>query len=260
MTHISLSPHLAGWPRRHSACSRSQAPLARKRRPVARRRPTAALPHDDGGHLRPVAWRRGDTGARRRSDRRGTAQKIGVAFGGGAAKGFAHIGVLRWFDEHRIPVDVAAGTSMGGLIGGAFAVGLSPDEVQTFAEGIDWDLVFLNDTPFKNKAWRRKEDARRFPAQIEFGLKRGLVSPTGLNSGRDVDKVIDGLTLPVRPRDRLRSAADADAAGGGGHPQSRSGGAGVRQPVRRDARHDVAARHLPAGGASATSCSWTAAR
>jgi NTE family protein len=122
--------------------------------------------------------------------------KIGVAFGGGAAKGFAHIGVLRWFEEHRIPVDLAAGTSMGGLIGGAYAVGLSPDEVQAFAAGIDWDLVFLNDTPFKNKFWRRKEDARRFPAQIEFGLKRGLISPTGLNSGRVVDQVIDGLTFP----------------------------------------------------------------
>jgi NTE family protein len=122
--------------------------------------------------------------------------KIGVAFGGGAAKGFAHIGVLRWFDEHRVPVDVAAGTSMGGLIGGAFAVGLSPDQVQDFAENIDWDLVFLNDTPFKSKTWRRKEDARRFPAQLEFGLKRGLVSPTGLNSGRVVDQVIDGLTFP----------------------------------------------------------------
>jgi NTE family protein len=123
-------------------------------------------------------------------------QKVGVAFGGGAAKGFAHIGVLRWFEENRIPVDVAAGTSMGGLIGGAYAVGLSPDEVQDFAENIDWDLVFLNDTPFKNKTWRRKEDARRFPAQVEFGLKRGLISPTGLNSGREVDAVIDGLTFP----------------------------------------------------------------
>src|SRR5512147_2039665 len=111
----------------------------------------------------------------------GQRPTVGVAFGGGSARGIAHVGVIRWFEEHRIPVDVAAGTSMGGLIGGAFAVGLTPDQVQAFAENIDWDLVFLNDTPFKNKAWRRKEDARRFPAQIEFGLRRGLVSPTGLN-------------------------------------------------------------------------------
>src|SRR4029078_7602499 len=45
---------------------------------------------------------------------------IGVSFGGGSARGLAHVGVIRWFEEHRIPIDVAAGTSMGGLVGGAF--------------------------------------------------------------------------------------------------------------------------------------------
>src|SRR5688572_33277257 len=49
--------------------------------------------------------------------------KVGVAFGGGSARGIAHVGVIRWFEEHQIPIDVAAGTSMGGLIGGAFATG-----------------------------------------------------------------------------------------------------------------------------------------
>ena len=49
---------------------------------------------------------------------------VGVAFGGGSARGIAHVGVIRWLEEHRIPIDVAAGTSMGGLIGGAFASGM----------------------------------------------------------------------------------------------------------------------------------------
>ena len=44
--------------------------------------------------------------------------RIGLALGGGAARGLAHIGVLRWFEEHRIPIDVITGTSMGGLIAG----------------------------------------------------------------------------------------------------------------------------------------------
>ena len=44
---------------------------------------------------------------------------VGVAFGGGSARGIAHVGVIRWLEEHRIPIDAAAGTSMGGLIGGA---------------------------------------------------------------------------------------------------------------------------------------------
>src|SRR3954465_7890643 len=48
---------------------------------------------------------------------------VGVALGGGSARGIAHVGVLRWFEEHHVPIDVAAGTSMGGLIGGSFATG-----------------------------------------------------------------------------------------------------------------------------------------
>src|SRR4051812_10490363 len=46
---------------------------------------------------------------------------IGVALGGGSARGLAHVGVIRWFEEHRIPIDLIAGTSMGGLVGGAYA-------------------------------------------------------------------------------------------------------------------------------------------
>jgi len=55
--------------------------------------------------------------------------RVGVALGGGSARGIAHVGVLRWLEEHRVPIDVLAGTSMGGLIGGAYATGMSPDEI-----------------------------------------------------------------------------------------------------------------------------------
>src|SRR6186713_1756329 len=51
---------------------------------------------------------------------------VGVAFGGGSARGIAHVGVIRWLEEHRVPIDVAAGTSMGGLVGGAYATGMEP--------------------------------------------------------------------------------------------------------------------------------------
>src|SRR5215469_10880585 len=56
--------------------------------------------------------------------------KIGVALEGGGALGLAHIGVLQWFEEHRIPVDYIAGTSMGGLVGGFYATGRSPKEMR----------------------------------------------------------------------------------------------------------------------------------
>ena len=101
---------------------------------------------------------------------------VGLAFGGGSARGIAHIGVIKWFEENHIPIDVAAGTSMGGLVGGAFATGMSAAELRTLITGTDWDLMFGSSSfPFKNV--RRKEDARSYPSRLEFGLKKGSCRP-----------------------------------------------------------------------------------
>jgi len=60
--------------------------------------------------------------------------KIGVALEGGGALGLAHIGVLQWFEDHHIPIDYIAGTSMGGLVGGLYATGHSPKQLQEIVE------------------------------------------------------------------------------------------------------------------------------
>jgi NTE family protein len=115
--------------------------------------------------------------------------QVGVAFGGGSARGIAHVGIIRWFEEHHIPIDVSAGTSMGGLIGGAFASGMSADELRALIEYTDWDVMFGSSSfPFKNI--RRKEDARNYPSRLEFGLRGGLVPPTSLNDGQQVDLLL----------------------------------------------------------------------
>jgi NTE family protein len=111
---------------------------------------------------------------------------VGVAFGGGSARGIAHIGVIQWFEEHHVPIDVAAGTSMGGLVGGAFATGMSAAELRTLITTTDWDLMF-GSSSFQFKNVRRKEDARSYPSRLEFGLKKGVVPPTSLNDGQQVD-------------------------------------------------------------------------
>jgi len=117
------------------------------------------------------------------------AKRVGVAFGGGSARGIAHVGVIRWFEEHHVPIDVGAGTSMGGLIGGAFASGMPADELRQLIESIDWDEMFGSSSfPFKNV--RRKEDARDFPSRLEFGLRKGIVLPTSLNNGQQVDLLL----------------------------------------------------------------------
>jgi NTE family protein len=122
--------------------------------------------------------------------------KLGLALGGGAARGIAHIGLLQWLEEHRIPVDFIAGTSMGGLVGGAYASGMSSGELRELMRDADWDLIFLADSPFKYKTFRRKEDARQFPSQIELGLKKGLKFPSGLNAGQGVQSMFDRIAAP----------------------------------------------------------------
>jgi len=120
---------------------------------------------------------------------------VGVAFGGGSARGIAHIGVIQWFEEHHVPIDLAAGTSMGGLVGGAFATGMSAAELRALITGTDWDLMF-GSSSFEFKNIRRKEDARSYPSRLEFGLKRGIVPPTSLNNGQQVDFLLARIAAP----------------------------------------------------------------
>jgi len=122
--------------------------------------------------------------------------KLGLALGGGAARGIAHIGFLQWLEEHRVPVDFIAGTSTGGLVGGAYAAGMTPEEIRELMRDADWDIIFLADSPFKYKTFRRKEDAREFPALIELGLKSGLKLPSGLNAGQGVQTLLDRSAAP----------------------------------------------------------------
>lgn len=122
--------------------------------------------------------------------------RIGLALGGGSARGFAHIGVLQWFDEHRIPIDVIGGTSMGGLIGGSFATGMTPAEIQQLIDSLNWSQVLSPDTPFVYKTFRRKEDTRAFPSQLRMGLKGGLKLPGGLSPGEQVELLFDRIAAP----------------------------------------------------------------
>jgi NTE family protein len=66
-------------------------------------------------------------------------QKIGLVLEGGGALGLAHIGVLQWLYQHHVPVDLVAGTSMGGLVGGIYATGRSPEQIQQLIQNVDWD-------------------------------------------------------------------------------------------------------------------------
>lgn len=121
--------------------------------------------------------------------------RMGLALEGGAALGFAHIGVLEWLEANRIPVDMVAGTSMGGLIGGLYSAGYTPKEIRAIAGDADWQMLVGEDISFRELSYRRKEDRIAFPNRLELGLKGGLSLPAGFNDGHKIGLMLSRLTL-----------------------------------------------------------------
>src|ERR1022692_2179920 len=121
---------------------------------------------------------------------------VGLVLQGGGALGLAHVGVITWLEEHHIPVDYIAGTSMGGLVGAVYATGHNAAEMRQIVNGIPWDEVLSPYTPFDDLSFRRKQDARDYPNSLEFGIRKGIQFPGGLNSGQQVSLVLDKIALP----------------------------------------------------------------
>jgi NTE family protein len=121
--------------------------------------------------------------------------RIGLALSGGAALGLAEVGVIRWMEENHIPVDRIAGTSMGGIIAAMYASGMSPAEIQDFAEKIDWDQAFLPEPTYGEISYRRKQDRRNFQINTPLGIKHGLSGPNGFNPGQNAGLLLDRIAF-----------------------------------------------------------------
>lgn len=124
--------------------------------------------------------------------------KIGLALSGGGARGAAHIGVLRVLEEHHIPIDYIAGTSMGALVGGFYASGMSTAELEELITRIDWADAFDDKIPRKDRSFRRKRDDDLYLVKNKPGISRdGLKFPSGLIDGQKIDLLLKKYTLPV---------------------------------------------------------------
>ncbi len=130
--------------------------------------------------------------------RDGERPRIGLVLGGGGARGAAHIGVLKELERMRIPIDAIAGTSMGAVIGGLYASGVAPDELQRVIESLDWADAFKDTAQREDLTYRRKQDDVEFPIDFELGLNGGrLELPMGLIQGQKLGLVLRNLTTPV---------------------------------------------------------------
>lgn len=100
--------------------------------------------------------------------------KVGVVLGGGGAKGAAHIGVLRYLEELGIPVDYVAGTSMGSIIGGLYAMGYSPDELAQLIAEMDWSQYVGNSMDRSAMSEENRQRYSTMVINVPFSLE-GLV-------------------------------------------------------------------------------------
>lgn len=123
---------------------------------------------------------------------------IGLVLSGGGARGAAHIGVIRVLEELKIPIDCIAGTSMGSIIGGLYASGMSTDTLQRSLLAIDWDDAFNDDPVREHLPFRRKREDRDFLVKSAPGISdRGeLKLPSGLVEGQKLELILKKLSLP----------------------------------------------------------------
>jgi NTE family protein len=131
--------------------------------------------------------------------------KIGLALSGGGARGFAHIGVLKVLKELNIPIDMIAGTSMGSVVGGLYALGYDIPKLEEVATGVDWRDLFNEKPARKALFFPQKKTSSRY--LFEVGMK-GFVPdiPSGLSAGQKISNLFSLLTLPaagVRDFDQL---------------------------------------------------------
>ena len=127
--------------------------------------------------------------------------RIALVLSGGGARGFAHIGVLRVLRELHVPVDLVVGTSMGSVVGGAYAAGASVADLERMARDTDWEQV-VADRPARDElAFRRREEDVLLPSRIEFGVHRdGLALPPSAAGNAALEQAL-GRLLPAGTRD-----------------------------------------------------------
>lgn len=131
--------------------------------------------------------------------------KVGLVLSGGGAKGAAHIGVLKYIEEAGIPIDYIAGTSMGSIVGGMYALGYSSDEILDIISDVDWDRLMSDQVDRQKISYARKHESRTQTVTVPFSLgtdtdelqsrsfKNSL--PTGIISGDNLINLFNSLSV-----------------------------------------------------------------
>ncbi|QXH45569.1 patatin-like phospholipase family protein [Pseudomonas xanthosomatis] len=134
--------------------------------------------------------------------------KVGLVLSGGAARGLAHIGVLKALEQQGVRIDAIAGTSMGAVIGGLYASGYSVEELEKLATTLDWQQALSDAPPRKDVPFRRKQDDRDFlvKQKLSFRDDGSLGLPLGVIQGQNLSLLLESKlahTADIRDFDKL---------------------------------------------------------
>ncbi len=126
-----------------------------------------------------------------------TRPRVCLVLSGGGARGMAHIGVIEALEDLQIPIDCIAGTSMGAVVGGLYASGMSAHDIDKTMRSVDWQEAFRDAPPRRDLAFRRKQDDANFLVRLPLGLKHGqILLPKGFIQGQKLQETLRQLTLP----------------------------------------------------------------
>ncbi|MFM7709144.1 MAG: patatin-like phospholipase family protein, partial [Gammaproteobacteria bacterium] len=137
----------------------------------------------------------------------GERPRVGLVLSGGGARGGAHLGVLKVLEAERIRIDAIAGTSMGAVVGGLYASGLSAAEIESLMFSDEWRDAFREPGPRDRRSFRRKSEDRDFRVNFPLGIEAGSFRlPKSLLTSQRLTQALRKRTLPVaavRDFDRL---------------------------------------------------------
>lgn len=122
-------------------------------------------------------------------------KRVGLVLGGGGAKGAAHIGVLKVLEEAGIPIDYIAGTSMGAIVGGLYAIGYSPQEIDSLVALQDWQLLLSDKIKRDNLTFPEKENSERYIITFPFGIDKKDRQIGGMIKGQNLQNLFSNLTI-----------------------------------------------------------------
>lgn len=122
-------------------------------------------------------------------------KKVGLVLGGGGAKGVSHIGVLKVLEEAGIPIDYIAGTSMGAIVGGLYAIGYSATEIDSMVASQDWQLLLSDRVKRDNLTFPEKENSERYVISLPFGIEKKDRLVGGMIKGQNLQNLFSNLTI-----------------------------------------------------------------